>query len=168
VYWGTFERKTGLTTDQPDSTAAYRDRVIKWVKDLRRSIDWAETRDDLDMQNLGFNGFSWGARLGPLLIALEPRIRAAVLNVGGLKFQGTMPEADPFHYAPRVRIPVLMLNGELDQVFPLETSSKPLFEILGTADSLKQHVIEEGGHVLRGESVIRETLAWFDRFLGPV
>jgi dienelactone hydrolase len=120
------------------------------------------------MDRLGFYGYSWGGRLGPLMIALEPRIQAAVLNVGGLKFQTSMPEVDPFHHASRVEVPVLMLNGELDHFFPLETSAKPLFELLGTPDSLKQHVIEEGGHFLRQNRVIAETLAWYDRFLGPV
>jgi hypothetical protein len=79
-----------------------------------------------------------------------------------------MPEAEPFHFASRVRIPVLMLSGELDHLFPLETSAKHLFELLGTPESLKRHVVEEGGHLLRDETVITETLEWFDRFVGPV
>ena len=28
------------------------------------------------------------------------------------------PEVDPFNYAPRVRLPVLMLNGRYDLVCP--------------------------------------------------
>ena len=168
VYWGTFERRAGLTTVEPDTTTAYRDRVVRWSKDFRRSLDWAETRADLDMDHLGFYGFSWGGRLGPLMLALEPRVQAAVLNVGGLKFQPSMPEVDTFNHASRVRIPVLMLNGELDHFYPLETSAKPLFELLGTPDSLKRHVIEVGGHLLRQDRVISEALVWFDRFLGPV
>jgi len=43
-----------------------------------------------------------------LLLALEPRVKVAVLYVAGQKLQRSLPEADPFNYAPRVRIPVLM------------------------------------------------------------
>ena len=61
-----------------------------------------------------------------------------------------------------------MMNGELDPIFPLETSSKPLFEVLGSPDSLKLHIIEEGGDLLPQERVIVEALAWYDRYLGSV
>jgi dienelactone hydrolase len=168
VYWSTFDRQDGLTTDQPDATAEYRERVRKWSIDLRRSVDYAESRPDLDTGRLGFYGFSWGARLGPLMIALEPRIQASVLYVAGLKFVEQMPEADPFHFAPRVETPTLMLSGRLDHFFPLETSARPLFELLGAPDSLKRHVIEDGGHAVPQERLISETVTWFDRFLGVV
>jgi len=51
----------------------------------------------------------------------------------GLEFQPTLPEVDPFNFAPRVRQPTLMLNGRYDFAFPVETSQLPLFQLLGTA-----------------------------------
>jgi hypothetical protein len=168
VYWSTLDRRAGLTTDQPEETTEYRERVLRWSKDLRRSIDYVETRLELDAGALAYYGVSWGARMGPLMMALEPRFDAGVLYVAGLKFQESLPEADPFHFAPRVTAPTLMLSGRLDHFFPLETSARPLFDLLGPPDSLKRHVIEDGGHFVPRNVLVSETLAWLDRFLGPV
>ncbi|MEJ2483712.1 MAG: SUMF1/EgtB/PvdO family nonheme iron enzyme, partial [Gemmatimonadota bacterium] len=52
VYDGTFERRDDLETDTPNETIAYRDRVIRWYQDLGRSIDYLETRDDIDASKL--------------------------------------------------------------------------------------------------------------------
>ena len=48
-------------------TELYRDHVIYWSKDLGRSIDYLETRPDLDPQKIGYYGLSWGAAMGPIL-----------------------------------------------------------------------------------------------------
>ena len=72
------------------------------------------------------------AALGAIMPAVEPRIKANVLYVAGLKFQHALPEVDHINYITRVRQPTLMLNGELDFFFPAETSQRPMFELLGT------------------------------------
>ena len=56
-----------------------------------------------------------------------------------------------------------------DYVLPLETSQRPLFERLGTPRSDKRHAILDAGHtpLPRGD-MVRETLDWLDRYLGPV
>jgi dienelactone hydrolase/tRNA A-37 threonylcarbamoyl transferase component Bud32 len=168
IYWGTYERDRGVPTDQPDTTAAYRDRVMRWVRDFRRSVDYVTSRPDLDSARLGFLGYSWGGRLGPLLVALEPRIKVAVLYVAGLKLQHSLPEVDPFHFAPRVEIPVLMLNGRYDFFFPIETSQIPLYRLLGTAPDRKRHVVYDGGHFVPRAMLVPEVVDWMDRWLGPV
>jgi hypothetical protein len=62
-----------------------------------------------------------------------------------------------------------MLNGRYDDIFPLESSQRPMFHLLGTPRADKKHVIYEAGHedFPRKESV-RETLDWLDKYLGPV
>ena len=62
IFRGTFERPSELRTVNPDSSVAYRDALIQWTQDLRRTIDYLETRDDIDRQKLGFFGHSWGGR----------------------------------------------------------------------------------------------------------
>ena len=52
-------------------------------------------------------------------MALDPRIKAGVLLMGGLFGTTPAPEVDPFNFAPRVRIPILMMNGDQDYIFPL-------------------------------------------------
>ena len=74
-------------TDHPDTTSSYRDYVINLSKELSRSIDYLETRPDLDKNNIGYYGFSWGAAMGAILPALENRVKASVLHGGGFYLQ---------------------------------------------------------------------------------
>ena len=41
------------------------------------------------------------------------------------------PENDSVDFAPRLRIPTLMLNGRYDFSMPPDTAQRPLFERLG-------------------------------------
>ena len=94
--------------------AFYRDHVIQWSKDLGRTIDYIESRKDLDREKIAFYGLSWGAALGPLLLAVEDRIKIGVLVAGGLLLHRSLPEADVFNFAPYARQPMLMVNGRYD------------------------------------------------------
>lgn len=118
VYEGMHER---LVQNPPREPTAVRDRTIQWRKDLGRTIDYLETRRDIDTQKLAYHGFSLGATGPALLLALEDRLKVAVLEAGGLEPSGrALPEADLFHFLPRIRFPVLMLNGRHDTTFPVE------------------------------------------------
>ena len=71
------------------------------------------------------------------------------------------------NFAPRITAPVLLIAGRDDFRNPLKLSQEPLMRLLGSKD--KRHSVFEGGHVPpRQQEVIRETLDWFDRHLGPV
>ena len=102
-----------------------------------------------------------------MALAIEPRIKAAVLNTGGYCVgAGTRAEADPGNYVPRVHTPTLLLSGEHDNsLFPYETSQRPCFEQLGTPLRDKQWKKYTASHILPQEDVVRETLAWFDKYL---
>ena len=78
LYKGTYERGDGLTRAHPYMTVSYRDHVIAWSKDLGRSIDYLETRPDIDHRKVAYYGVSWGANLGAILPAVEDRIRVCV------------------------------------------------------------------------------------------
>jgi pimeloyl-ACP methyl ester carboxylesterase len=119
------------------------------------------------MQRLGYYSLSMGAYFGPIPLALEPRIKAAVLASGGMRFNYP-PEIQPANFAPRVKIPVLLINGRNDFGAPIESQLR-LMELLGTPPEHKKHVALEGGHVpndFRG--LVREALDWYDKYLGPV
>ena len=60
-----------------------------------------------------------------------------------------------------------MLNGEYDNAFPVNTSQNPMFELLGTPEQDKKHVLIKGGH-LPNEKIRQETLSWLDKYFGPV
>ena len=168
VFKGTYHRGGELHSDYPSETTQYRDYMIMWARDLGRTIDYLETRDDLDATKLAYFGLSWGGYMGAIMPAIEKRIRANVLYVAGLTFQRALPEVDPIHYITRVTQPTLMLNGELDFFFPLETSQKPMFELLGTPPEHKRRLTFQGGHSVPRVETIKQTLGWLDRYLGPV
>ena len=166
----TLKERVGVYS-YPDDSPSHRDWTIRTVKDLMRALDYLETRSDLDLERLGYLGVSWGGRMAPIVLALEDRIKAGVLIVGGLTLARPFPETDPFHFAPRVSVPVLMVNGDEDIVFPPEEAQLPLYELLGTPSEHKNHVVLNGGHAIGAthrNQVVSEVLAWFDKYLGPL
>ena len=67
VYKGTYERRIQGST----GPAIAREQSIQRAKDFFRSIDYLETREDIDLQRLGFYGVSWGASISTRVLALE-------------------------------------------------------------------------------------------------
>jgi dipeptidyl aminopeptidase/acylaminoacyl peptidase len=166
IYQGTYERRV-----VPRGPNDYRDRMIQIGKDLRRTIDFLETREDIASDKLAYYGLSWGASLGLVLTAIEPRFAVSMLVAGGLSRypDDWPPVAVPQNFAPRVTVPTLMINGRADFQAPVETNIRPMFDMLGTPDKDKRLVLLEGGHVPGSPNeVIREVLGWLDLYLGPV
>jgi dienelactone hydrolase len=168
VLKSTYERGDDQTSDYADESNRYKDHVVMWTKDIMRSIDYLETRSDIDKGRLAFLGQSWGAELGPIVLAVEPRLKAGVLVVAGLALQRAQPEADAMGYIAHARAPVVMLNGKYDFFFPYETSQVPFYELLGTPKDHKKLVVYEFGHAIPATDRARESLARLDRYLGPV
>jgi len=168
VLWGTYERNADLETTWPQETREYSNNVVRWIQDFRRTVDYLETRDDMDLGRLGFYGFSWGGWNGPIVLALDDRFKTGVFLSGGIPPTLARPEASSASYASRVTQPVLMISGRNDVVRPVETYQAPMFESLGTPDELKRHAILDGGHLPPKSQIVNETLAWLDRYLGPV
>ena len=165
MYKGTYERKL----EKPLSgTNAARDLVIQRMKDLQRSVDYIKTRQDLDSERLAYFGVSLGARLGLLALAIEQRFKVGVYWAGGLSSNPAPrpAEIDEFNYAPRVRMPILMLNGKQDHTFPVESSQRPMFQLLGTPAADKQWKLYEGGHAFPFAVIIKDTLDFLDKYLG--
>jgi serine/threonine protein kinase/dienelactone hydrolase len=168
IYKSTFERQDGLRPGGKPP-AFFRDNVIMMAKDVSRSLDYLQTRKDIDSTKLAYFGDSHGAQLAPVFLAIDDRFKAAILTHGGFQLRRDLPEVDRLNFAPRVATPILMLNGRYDDYFPLDSSQLPLFRLLGTAGKDKKHVVYEAGHgnFPRMEAV-RESLDWLDKYLGPV
>ena len=168
IYKGTYVRRDGFLPGD-SRPAVVRDHRIAFSKDLGRSLDYLDTRKDIDTTKVAYFGFSAGGREGPMLASAEKRIRVMIVSSGGLPFSYDPPEVDAFNFLPHVTIPVLMLNGRYDQDFPLESSQLPYFRSLGTPAQDKKHVVYEGGHgVFPHPDAVRESLNWLDKYLGPV
>jgi dipeptidyl aminopeptidase/acylaminoacyl peptidase len=167
IYKGTYERGGGSGVELRGSVE--RDLLAQWRKDMGRSIDYLETRPDIDVTRLAFYGVSLGGFWGPVLTQVEPRFKASVLAAAGLSPWIPLPEVDAVHYLPRNHVPTLLIAGRDDYVVPVETNQEPLFRLLGTAPNDKRHVILDCGHAPSPfRAVIEQATSWLDRYLGPV
>jgi serine/threonine protein kinase len=170
AYQGTLERGGGGS--RPGGRSAQRDLMIHKVNDLQRTLDYLETRDDIDSDHLVYLGLSAGSEYGPIYLAIEPRFAAAALIAGGFDDFHMLEEAaeiNPWNYAPREKTPTLMVNGSSDYGLPVETAQKPMFDLLGVPPESKKHVLLEGGHLPYDlNAVMREILDWYDLYQGPI
>jgi predicted esterase len=164
VYKGTYER----TVSDALGANALRELHIAWSRDLGRALDYLETRTDVDRTRFAFYGVSTGAQVAMVLTALEPRLKAIVLQGVGIEEEASAPEIDPRNFAPRMRAPTLMLSGRYDFGTPYPGTQLALFAMLGSPPGTKRHVVFEAGHALPMEEVAREVGPWLDRYLGPI
>jgi formylglycine-generating enzyme required for sulfatase activity/dienelactone hydrolase len=165
VMEGMFERRQSTWPDWDTHTG--RNLAIGQVREFRRTVDYLLTRPDVEADKLAYAGFSWGGRVGAIVLAVENRLKVGVLNQAGIN-RGNHADINVVSFLPRVQTPVLHFSGRYDTDFRLETSSKPFFERLGTPAEDKRHVIEPTGHFVPASVVSGETLDWLDKYLGPV
>jgi eukaryotic-like serine/threonine-protein kinase len=166
VLEGYVERKWSQGFEQPDtSSVKYRAQVVNWVTDLRRGLDYLETRNDIDHAKIAF----WNVSQARFLIvpAVEPRYRSVILESDGVKREWLkyVPEANPINFASHIRASKLMLNGRYDEVFPFKTDAEPLYKLLPEP---KQMEVFNGGHSPPQEVSVPILNAWLDKTLGPV
>ncbi len=172
VYKGTFERggpdyMATLQVLENTFTHDYTELLVQEVKDLRRSIDYLQSRSDIDSSKIAYMGMSWGAYMGCIIPAVEPRLRASVLMAGGILGIGRQ-EVTALSYITRIKTPTLILNGKYDVFCPPKISSEPMFDLLGTSPEHKKLILYETDHIPPRIEFIKESLAWLDNYLGPV
>lgn len=64
------------------STERFRATVV----DMRRLVDWTETRSEIDAERIGFVGFSMGALVAATLVGNDDRVDTAVLMMGAAHY----------------------------------------------------------------------------------
>jgi len=166
-----FVTKSSWHFDNPHrGLTIHREIFIKYCKDFRKSIDYLQTRNDIDKERLGYLGYSQGGGDGGVLLAIETRIKTAVLVVCGITTRlEILPETDRVYFLPHIHQPVLMLNSFFDWNYPYDISQKPFFDLLGTPPEHKKLILyKESGHQIPWNSVVKETLNWYDQYLGKV
>ena len=168
VLQGYIEREPPPEYIEPSARdAEYGDRMIDDVTELRRGLDYLETRADIDATRLAYFGPSAGADFGLIVAGVDHRYQSLVLEGAGLRRRDAeaVAVANKINYAPRIEGRKLMLNGKYDEVHPLRTDAEPLFQLLREP---KKFVTYEGGHAPVIESTIRITTEFLDKTLGPV
>ena len=161
IYQGMYERFTPVSLDP----IAMRDRGIQWAQDMRRTLDYLDSRSDIDHAKVGYFGSSLGGGFAPVILAAEPRLSLAVLIGAGLQVQKNEPEIEPVNYLPHVKQPVLMVNGKYDYFIPNDPAQITFFKLLGTAD--KRHIVVEAPHSVPRSEYLPPVLGWLDKYFGP-
>lgn len=156
--------------------------LVIW--DMMRTVDYLETRADVDPTRIGAMGLSWGGTRTTYLGALEPRIKAADIicylttykqfaidMVGNLCGIQHLPQMYSYGdvadiaglIAPR---PLLVESGIYDDCFPIEATLQAqehlrrIYRAAGAEDRLHIDTFS-GAHQFHGPSA-RE---FFDRYL---
>jgi len=173
---GSQAKKEGLghSSCQPVAGAALLlgQTMIGWrVFDVMRTIDWIETRKELDAARVGCMGISGGGTCTTFSAALEPRIKAAMISgylnmfrdsifslshcidnyVPGILNWAEMDDVAGL-IAPR---PLFAESGSQDDIFPIEASRasfarvQKVYAALGAPDNC-QHEVFEGEHSFHG------------------
>lgn len=148
------------------------EQAVQMAVDLMRTLDYLTTRPDIDRARVGFVGLSMGATMGVSFVALDARVQAAALVVGGSRLGRAMDEVkpalqdehrlvneliDPVHFAGMVTPrPVLMVNGRRDAVVTAE-SAQALFEAFAEP---KQIIWYDGGHTDFGGAELKRLWAF--------
>ncbi len=148
-------------------TVEFAETMMNRVIDLRRGLDYLETRTDIDMTRVGVLAPSAGSVLGLVLAAVEDRYRALVYVGAGLpaSYRAINATANPINFAAQIRAPKLVLQGRYDEDTPLRTATEPFFRLLSEP---KQLTVYDGGHVPSLEITMSSTSAWLDQHLGRV
>jgi dienelactone hydrolase len=170
----TVKKGIGAVSCQPAAGSALLlgETMIAWrVWDTMRTIDWIETRPELDAKRVGCMGISGGGTCTLFSAALEPRIKAAFVSGYLNTFRdcimsvshcidnyvpGILNWAEMYDIAgliaPR---PLFAESGTNDPIFPIAGSResfervRKVYETFGAADRI-QHEIFEGQHEFRG------------------
>jgi hypothetical protein len=140
-------------------------------KDAARTLDYLATRSDIDNSKLGYLGVSMGSADGIIYATLlQDRLKTAIFLDGGYFLDPPPPGGDQADFAPRMKKPVLMVNGRYDYVFSVALAQDPMFDMLGTPPADKQHLILETPHDVTEQrpQLVKAVLDWLDHYLGPV
>jgi dienelactone hydrolase len=168
-------RGLGNSSCQPSAGAALLlgETMVAWrVYDVMRTIDWIETRKEIDAQHVGCMGISGGGTVTTFASALEPRIRAALISGYLNTFRdsvfslshcidnyvpGILEWCEMYDVAgliaPR---PLFVESGDKDNIFPVAASRasfervKKVYEVFGKPELADQEVFD-GEHSFFGK-----------------
>jgi len=163
IWKGSRDRYQSFIPDRQQEAAS------GWYTDLGRTMTFIRDDPVLDEDRVAFMGFSYGALFGSLLLGLDERLKTGVLISGGI-FNVVPLEAslDVTNYAPRIKQPVLMVNGRFDPIVPWGLAQQRLLELLPNPAN-RQVLFDELGHYgFPRHRFYRAVTDWLDEQLGSV
>jgi dienelactone hydrolase len=146
--------------------------MIGWrVYDVMRTIDWIETRKDLDSKRVGCMGISGGGTCTTFSAALDPRIKVAMISGYLNTFRDSIMSVPHcvdnyvpgiLHWAEMYDVagliaprPVFVESGEKDKIFPIAASRasferlQKVYEVFGAGGAAEQETFD-GPHSFWG------------------
>ena len=171
VFTGAYERYDGhLALDSKQRRQNQVTRRLAWIREIGRVIDYLEMDSEFNASQVGYLGISFGAARPLPVLAVEPRLKAAILISGGISlfdYDHDIPAIGAvMNYVVRTKLPTLMVNGRYDNVV-MPTQQEPLFTRLGTPPEHKKWVQYDAGHWPFPENqMVSEVLGWMDKYLG--
>ena len=161
MYYNTYNREKTIRTFWASDSNEYKDAIIKIGQDYKRTLDYIESRNDFNFNKMSYFGYSWGSTTSNYLLAIDDRIKAAVICVGGLMLQKSKKEVEAHYYIRRIKTPILHIIGKEDGIFGYEENYKPWKKLIGTPkDKLKLIELENVGHGLPWDTIIKHHSNW--------
>ena len=153
-----------------------RDIITQTVFDLRRAVDFINTREELDPNRIGYFGISLGGVIGTIFCSVEERIEVPVIVLAGgslnLMFgkgalsgdtKDYLSIIDPINYVAKISPrPLLMINAENDDVVPPITS-KLLFKAAKDPKEIIWYPAKH--HDIPIDKVYPDGIRWFNEHL---
>ena len=149
-----------------------RDAWVQTVFDLRRAVDFLDSRPEIDSSRTGYLGISLGGIVGTVFCGAEPRVEAPILALagGGLRFlfkekalsptlRQMLAPIEPLNFvgwiSPR---PLLFINATKDEVIP-QAATALLYERARKPKTLRWY---EGRHrTVPVWRIMRDCAAWY-------
>ena len=148
------------------------------VKEVRRAVDFLQSRDDVDGDEIGYVGWSQGARMGALTSGVEHRIKAFDLIAGGAapvseyvkyapvdlqdELKTLLERTDPLHFVAQAEPSELLFqDGRQDKVVP-EAALKELAQAGSEPKEVRWY---NAGHVPTSK-MWAESRSWLSDRLG--
>ncbi len=182
------ERRLAAGTNPISKGLAIRRRAALTVMETRRLVDYLQSNAEISSERIYLVGASFGAMMGTIVAAQEPRVSATALIYGGGGWSHfgdskiireelgnwtskavtgaafLMAPADPLLFAGKLTSrPLLIQNGTRDSIIP-QAAAEALIETAGKQAEViwydSDHVGLDKKHV---KVVLNDVLSWLDR-----
>ena len=153
-----------------------RDAIEQTVFDLRRGLDYLDTRSDIDSTKTGYIGISLGGIAGTVFCGVDKRVEVPVICIagGGMrmmegvegfgdKVTAMMAPIEPLNFvkgiSPR---PLLFINAEDDEIIP-----KPMAMLLHSkAEEPKEVIWYKSKHHINPYRAFNDAADWLIKNMG--